>query len=72
MVQHQQALSQSPEIDGSESDSGPFGDEVRWVLTRLQAQRVGNLTVDPDEVGPNSGQSLQSQLALYERLCSEN
>lgn len=72
MVQHQQAPSLSPEIDGSESDSGPFGDEVGWVLTRLQAQRVGNLTVDPDEVGPNSGQSLQSQLALYERLCSEN
>jgi len=72
MVQHQQAPSLSPEIDGIEFNTGQFDGEVGWILTRLQAQIDGTLTVVPDEVGPNYGQSLQSQLALYELLCSEN
>jgi hypothetical protein len=72
MVQHQRAPSSSPEIDLSESDWGQFDGEVGWMLTRLQELREGALTVDTDEVGPNFGQSLQSQLALYELLCSEN
>ena len=72
IVQHQHAPAASPEIELRKSDVTLFDGEVGWILTRLQALREGALTVDPDEVGPNYGQSLQSQLALYELLCSEN
>lgn len=72
IVQHQHAPVASPEIELRKSDVTLFDGEVGWILTRLQALREGAPTVDPDEVGPNYGQSLQSQLALYELLCSGN
>ena len=72
MVQHQRAPSLSPEIDLRESDVTLFDGEVGWMLTQLQALRQGTFSVDSEATGPNSGQSLQSQLALYELLCSGN